>query len=173
MAFELGEVITLWWWTMTDEQGPSTMDNKPTCQYDPSPKIPGHWSNITQLGLTLGFSVISTSPRIIPFPKLLRLLYPLSKKNLHYHSLQSKMGSSDTGLNNDDDSATVSDESNTETDSDTRTETDEECQSSHPPSVFVNDEKVLAFHSGQYYEAKVIVIFREGWIFVFFFSLFY
>ncbi|XP_061961867.1 protein MRG2-like isoform X2 [Populus nigra] len=64
------------------------------------------------------------------------------------------MGSSDTGLNNDDDSATVSDESNTETDSDTRTETDEECQSSHPPSVFVNDEKVLAFHSGQYYEAK-------------------
>lgn len=66
------------------------------------------------------------------------------------------MGSSDTGLNNDDDSATVSDESNTETDSDMRTETDEECQSSHPPSVFVNDEKVLAFHSGQYYEAKVI-----------------
>ncbi|KAJ6878690.1 hypothetical protein NC652_032280 [Populus alba x Populus x berolinensis] len=64
------------------------------------------------------------------------------------------MGSSDTGLNNDDDSATVSDESNTETDSDMRTETDEECQSSHPPSVFVNDEKVLAFHSGQYYEAK-------------------
>ncbi|XP_011029225.1 PREDICTED: chromatin modification-related protein EAF3-like isoform X1 [Populus euphratica] len=66
------------------------------------------------------------------------------------------MGSSDTGLNNDDDSATVSDESNTETDSDMRTETDDECQSSHPPSVFVNDEKVLAFHSGQYYEAKVI-----------------
>lgn len=66
------------------------------------------------------------------------------------------MGSSDTGLNNDDDSATVSDDSNTETDSDMRTETDEECQSSHPPSVFVNDEKVLAFHSGQYYEAKVI-----------------
>ncbi|XP_011029234.1 PREDICTED: chromatin modification-related protein EAF3-like isoform X2 [Populus euphratica] len=64
------------------------------------------------------------------------------------------MGSSDTGLNNDDDSATVSDESNTETDSDMRTETDDECQSSHPPSVFVNDEKVLAFHSGQYYEAK-------------------
>lgn len=64
------------------------------------------------------------------------------------------MGSSDTGLNNDDDSATVSDDSNTETDSDMRTETDEECQSSHPPSVFVNDEKVLAFHSGQYYEAK-------------------
>ncbi|KAJ6344758.1 hypothetical protein OIU76_006308 [Salix suchowensis] len=64
------------------------------------------------------------------------------------------MGSSDTGLNNDDESATVSDDSNTETDSDMRTETYEECQSSHPPSVFVNDEKVLAFHSGQYYEAK-------------------
>ena len=72
------------------------------------------------------------------------------------------MGSSDTGLNNDDESATVSDDSNTETDSDMRTETYEECQSSHPPSVFVNDEKVLAFHSGQYYEAKVIVTFRKG-----------
>ncbi|CAK7347483.1 unnamed protein product [Dovyalis caffra] len=64
------------------------------------------------------------------------------------------MVSSDTGLNNDDDSATVSDESNTETDSDVRTETDEECPSSHPPSVFENGEKVLASHSGQYYEAK-------------------
>ncbi|KAJ6399986.1 hypothetical protein OIU84_015611 [Salix udensis] len=72
------------------------------------------------------------------------------------------MGSSDTGLNNDDESATVSDDSNTETDSDMRTETYEECQSSHPPSVFVNDEKVLAFHSGQYYEAKVIRALYEG-----------
>ncbi|XP_022768704.1 protein MRG2-like isoform X2 [Durio zibethinus] len=69
------------------------------------------------------------------------------------------MGSSYTALNDDDDSATESDDNTAtkiDSDSDSETETDEEIRNRYDTGPFREGERVLAYHSKCIYEAKVL-----------------